>query len=138
MYALSKKNNEELAKIYSSSYSSQFLALRFFTVFGELGRPDMFFFKSLNSIFKNKKLHLNNSGDHYRDFTYIKDVVKIIEKLISCKLEKSFYSINICSSKPIHLKKFIKIIDKYSKKINLVNVPAHLLMFIKHMDLIKN
>ena len=43
VYALSKKNNEELAKIYSSSYSSQFLALRFFTVFGELGRPDMFF-----------------------------------------------------------------------------------------------
>ena len=45
--------------------------------------------------------------------------------MISCKLEKSFYSINICSSKPIHLKKFIKIIEKYSKKINLVNVPAH-------------
>jgi len=125
VYALSKKNNEELAKIYSSNYSTQFLALRFFTVFGELGRPDMFFYKSLNSIFNNKKLYLNNSGDHYRDFTYIKDVVQIIEKLIFIKLKKSFYSINICSSKPIYLKKFVKIIEKYSKKINLVNVPAH-------------
>ena len=76
----------------------------------------MFFFKSLNSIFKNKKLHLNNSGDHYRDFTYIKDVVKIIEKLISCKLEKSFYSINICSSKPIHLKNLLKLLRNIRKK----------------------
>ena len=125
IYALSKKNNEELAKIYSSNYSTQFLALRFFTVFGELGRPDMFFYKSLNSIFNNKKLYLNNSGDHYRDFTYIKDVVKIIDKLIFTKLKKPFYSLNICSSKPIYLKNFLKIIEKFSKKINLVNVPAH-------------
>tara|TARA_B100002052_G_C15861099_1_gene590102 strand:- start:832 stop:1800 length:969 start_codon:yes stop_codon:yes gene_type:complete len=125
IYALSKKNNEELAKIYSSKYSTQFLALRFFTVFGELGRPDMFFYKSLNSIFNNKKLYLNNSGDHYRDFTYIKDVVKIIDKLLFIKLKKPFYSLNICSSRPIYLKKFLKITEKYSKKIKLVNVPAH-------------
>ena len=125
IYALSKKNNEELAKIYSTKYSTQFFALRFFTVFGELGRPDMFFFKSLNSIFNNKKLYLNNSGDHYRDFTYIKDVIKIIDKLVKKKTKKTFYTLNICSSKPVYLKKFVKIIEKYSKKINLVNVLAH-------------
>ncbi len=125
IYALSKKNNEEIAKIYSNKYPTQFLALRFFTVFGELGRPDMFFYKSLNSIFNKKKLYLNNSGDHYRDFTYIKDVVKIIHNLITANLKDNFYTLNICSSKPIYLKTFIKIIERYSKKINLFNAPAH-------------
>ncbi len=124
IYALSKKNNEELAKIYSTKYTTQFFALRFFTVFGELGRPDMFFFKVLNSIYNNKKLYLNNSGDHYRDFTYIKDVVKIIDKLIKIKAKNFFYILNICSSRPIYLKKFVRIVEKYTKKINLVNIPA--------------
>jgi len=57
VYALSKKNNEELAKIYSTKYKTKFLGLRFFTVFGELGRPDMFFFKLLYTAFNNKKLY---------------------------------------------------------------------------------
>lgn len=125
IYALSKKNNEEVAKIYSKKYKTQFIGLRFFTVFGELGRPDMFFFKMILSVFKNKKLYLNNSGHHYRDFTYIKDVVNILKKLIVLNTKKNYQILNICSSRPIYLKNFIKISEKYLKKINIVNVPLH-------------
>ena len=125
MYALSKKNNEEVAKIYSKKYKTKFIGLRFFTVFGELGRPDMFFFKMILSVFKNGKLYLNNSGNHYRDFTYIKDVVIILRKLISLKVKNKYEILNICSSRPVFLKNFIQISEKYLKKINIVNVSLH-------------
>ena len=125
IYALSKKNNEEIANVYSKKYKTKFIGLRFFTVFGELGRPDMFFFKLLSTAFKNKKLYVNNFGNHYRDFTYIKDVINILIKLIRVKLSKKYQVLNICSSRPIYLKKFIKISEKFSKKINIINVPAH-------------
>ena len=125
MYALSKKNNEEVAKIYSKKYKTKFIGLRFFTVFGERGRPDMFFFKMILSVFKNRKLYLNNSGNHYRDFTYIKDVVIILRKLISLKVKNKYEILNICSSRPVFLKNFIQISEKYLKKINIVNVPLH-------------
>jgi len=125
MYALSKKNNEEVAKIYSKKYKTKFIGLRFFTVFGELGRPDMFFFKMILTVFKNRKLYLNNSGNHYRDFTYIKDVVIILRKLISLKVKNKYEILNICSSRTVFLKNFIKISEKYLKKINIVNVPLH-------------
>ena len=125
MYALSKKNNEEVAKIYSKKYKTKFIGLRFFTVFGERGRPDMFSFKMIFSVFKNRKLYLNNSGNHYRDFTYIKDVVIILRKLISLKIKNKYETLNICSSRPVFLKDFIKISEKYLKKINIVNVPLH-------------
>ena len=125
VYALSKKNNEEIAKIYSKRYKTKFIGLRFFTVFGELGRPDMFFFKMLNSDFNNKLLYLNNSGNHYRDFTYINDVVNILKRLVFLKLKKNFEVFNVCSSKPIFLKRFIQIVKKYIKNINIINVPPH-------------
>ena len=125
IYALSKKNNEEIANIYSKKYKTKFIGLRFFTIFGELGRPDMFFFKLLLAAFKNKKLSVNNFGNHYRDFTYIKDVIKILTKLLSVKLSKKYQVLNICSSKPIYLKEFIRISERFSKRINILNVPAH-------------
>lgn len=125
VYALSKKNNEEIASIYSKKYKTKFIGLRFFTVFGELGRPDMFFFKLLLAAFKNKKLSVNNFGNHYRDFTYIKDVINILKKLLSVKLTKKYQVLNICSSRPIYLKKFIRISEQFSKKIDILNVPAH-------------
>jgi UDP-glucuronate 4-epimerase len=125
IYALSKKNNEEIADIYSKKYKTKFIALRFFTVFGELGRPDMFFFKLLFTAFKNKKLYVNNSGNHYRDFTYIKDVINILTKLILVKFSIKYQVLNICSSRPIYLKEFIRISEKFSKKIDIINVPAH-------------
>ena len=67
MYSLSKKINEDLAQIYSSQYNMKLIGLRFFTVFGEWGRPDMFLFKYFFSYFFKKIFFLNNNGNHDRD-----------------------------------------------------------------------
>jgi UDP-glucuronate 4-epimerase len=103
---LTKKFNEEMADIYSKSYGLKLNGLRFFTVFGEWGRPDMFIMKYLNSFFNKKKFYLNNKVEHYRDFTYINDVISIILKL-SKKNILNHEVFNICSNNPVHLKKII-------------------------------
>jgi UDP-glucuronate 4-epimerase len=106
IYGLSKKFNEEMAQIYSESYKLKIIGLRFFTVFGEWGRPDMFIIKYLQAFFRKKKFFLNNKGMHYRDFTYIKDIISIMLKLSKKKItnHKIF---NICSNNPVSLKKII-------------------------------
>jgi len=111
-YGLTKKNNEEMAEIYSKFYKMNICGLRFFTVYGEWGRPDMFMLKYLNS---NKKFELFNKGEHYRDFTYINDVNIIIYSLIKSSI-KGFSLYNICSNKSVKITKVIKIINKYINK----------------------
>jgi len=103
IYAKTKVLNEKLAKNISKKSKFKLIGLRFFTVYGEWGRPDMFIFKMLNAH-KNKKLfYLNNYGNHERDFTYIKDIVYILEKFI--KIKKFKHTIfNICSSRPINIR----------------------------------
>ena len=113
-YALSKKSNEEMAEIYSKLYKFNAIGLRFFTVFGEYGRPDMFIFKLLKCSFNKEIFQLNNFGNHIRDFTYINDVINLITR-IKIKNRNSNEIFNICSSRPIHLKKMIKIISLYLK-----------------------
>ena len=106
IYSLSKKNNEEMAEIFSKQFNIKLVGLRFFTIYGEWGRPDMLILKLLSFKRKNLFFELNNRGNHYRDFTYIKDVIKILIKLL--KIENFKYDIyNICSSKPIFIKKII-------------------------------
>ena len=73
---MSKKNNEEMAQIYSELYGINTIGVRFFSVFGEWGRPDMIFFKIIKFFKKKNTFFLNNHGNHYRDFTYIQDVIK--------------------------------------------------------------
>lgn len=77
IYAKSKFLNELIADFYSKRRSSKIIGLRLFTVYGEWGRPDMLLFKILKSYFKKKTFSLNNNGDHYRDFTYIDDVLNM-------------------------------------------------------------
>ena len=91
---------------------TKFVGLRFFTVYGEWGRPDMFMIKYLNATFnKSKVFYLNNYGNHVRDFTYIKDVCKILKELLYIKLKHKHLILNICSNKPIKLTNIIKKID---------------------------
>lgn len=86
IYALSKKINEEMAEVFSRQYDISFIGLRFFTIYGEWGRPDMFLMKYLNSSYNYKtKFYLNNFGKHTRDFTYILDACRIISKLVFSK-----------------------------------------------------
>lgn len=115
IYGLSKKINEELASQYSKIYKTKFIGLRFFTIYGEWGRPDMFMMKLFKSSIVKKNFYLNNYGNHNRDFTYIGDVVKIVEKLIRKKVNKHEI-FNICSNNPINIYDIVK---KFRKSNNL-------------------
>ena len=119
-YAATKKCNEIMAHSYSNIYQLPCTGLRFFTVYGPLGRPDMVLFKFTKAILENKKINLFNSGNHVRDFTYIDDVVDGIEKLIKkpprSKIPYEIY--NIGSNNPKHLKEFLKILE------NKLNIKA--------------
>ena len=116
IYALSKENNEHMAEIYANFYNLNLIGLRFFTIFGEWGRPDMLIMKFLTSLFSKKEFKLNNNGNHHRDFTYIQDVVEIIEILIKNKKKVSHKIFNICSNSPIKITKIIDTIQKKIKK----------------------
>lgn len=106
IYGLSKKMNEEYVNMFLNS-KTKYIGLRFFTVFGEWGRPDMLILKFLDYAKKNKKFLLNNAGNHWRDFTYVDDVVEILFKLKDKKFKKNEIY-NICSNRPIHIKKLIR------------------------------
>ncbi len=113
MYSLTKKINEEISSIYNNYYNLKLTGLRFFTVYGEWGRPDMMMLKFISSFYKKKEFKLFNFGNHERDFTYIGDVVKILEILLfkHRKLKRNDI-FNICSNKPINLKKIINFMKK--------------------------
>jgi len=117
IYGLTKKMNEQIAAMYSKFFGLKCIGLRFFTIYGEWGRPDMFLLKLFNASLQNKKFYLNNYGNHKRDFTYIDDAIKIVLKLINYKIVNNEI-FNICSNKPI------KILDiiKYFKEKNNVEV----------------
>ncbi len=119
IYGLSKKFNEEYINIITNKYT-KYIGLRFFTVYGEWGRPDMMILKLLNAAYKKQKFYLNNSGNHWRDFTYIDDVVNILEILIKKKY-RSNQIFNICCGKPIFVRKLVNTISKkilFNKIIN--------------------
>ena len=80
--------NEDIAETFSKISNISFIGLRFFTIYGEWGRPDMFLYKMFNSSSKDKIFELNNRGNHLRDFTYIGDVNLIFQKLIVKKFKK--------------------------------------------------
>jgi len=112
IYGLSKKIDEEMVSVLSLKKNTLCIGLRFFTVYGEWGRPDMFIIKYLNATYdKSKVFYLNNYGNHFRDFTYIQDVCKILKKLIYSKFKRQNLILNICSNKAIKLTNIIKMID---------------------------
>ncbi len=131
IYGMTKKFNEELAENYSNLYNINMIGLRFFTIFGEWGRPDMFVTKFLTSSFKKKPFYLNNRGNHVRDFTYIKDLIQILLKLQKAKLRKKHDILNVCSGKPINITRTIK---HYSKKIYK---PKIIMRSLQKADIIK-
>ena len=76
LYASTKLSNEVMGYAYSSLYNLRIVFLRFFTVYGPWGRPDMFLFKLVKNIKENKYIDIYNNGKHERDFTYIEDISK--------------------------------------------------------------
>ena len=117
-YAASKKSNEVMAYSYSNIHKIKITGLRFFTVYGEFGRPDMALFKFTKSIKNAKSLKLFNKGNHIRDFTYIDDVTESIVKLIKKPSNNKipFQIFNIGSNNPKKLKEFLRIIEQILKK----------------------
>ena len=112
-YALTKYQCEKIVK-NTFKKKTNFRIYRFFTVYGPYGRPDMFIHKSLNSILKNKPINIHNYGKNYRDFTYVKDLVKILSKHYMIKSKHNIF--NIARSYPIRTSKLMPIIEKIFKK----------------------
>ena len=81
-YGLTKKMNEDMANIYYQQFNLKSLALRFFSVYGEYGRPDMAYYNFAIQIKNNKKINLYNNGNDYRDYSYIEDVIESIYELL--------------------------------------------------------
>ena len=124
LYAITKDFNEKLAQLYFDNFKLKLVGLRFFTVYGAWGRPDMIYFKYLNSLKFNKLITLYNNGNHYRDFTYIDDVVEMMLKIKN--LDNSIFTnktFNICSGKSISLIKYLKEIERlYGKKCKIKKI----------------
>jgi UDP-glucuronate 4-epimerase len=97
--------------------------LRFFTIYGEWGRPDMFMYKLFKAFFLKKTFYLNNYGNHLRDFTYIDDVTNIIEKLIKKKFTGNSV-FNICSDNPQNILNIVKNFTK-KHKTNIKMIPIN-------------
>lgn len=125
LYAATKKSNELMAHTYSNLYKIPISGLRFFTVYGPKGRPDMAYFKFANMYFNNEPIHIYNNGDFendlYRDFTYIDDIVEGITKLISIPPEKNEFGIahevyNIGNNNPEKLMVFITSLERAFSK----------------------
>jgi UDP-glucuronate 4-epimerase len=113
LYGATKKANELMAHSYSHLFSLPVTGLRFFTVYGPWGRPDMFYFKLTKSIIENKPVDIFNYGNMERDFTYIDDIVTGIIKVIEKPPVTSLYRIyNLGHNKPVKLIDFIETIEE--------------------------
>ena len=141
LYAASKKANELVSHAYSHIYEIPMTGLRFFTVYGPWGRPDMALFKFAEQISNEKKIQVFNNGNHSRDFTYIDDIVNGVIKVIDnppSKADKENSNLadpsvsdvapwkiyNIGNNSPVELMYFIELIEKnFNKKAKMEFMP---------------
>jgi len=137
-YGATKRANELMAHSYSSLYNLPTTGLRFFTVYGPWGRPDMALFKFTAAIMAGTAIDVFNHGEHYRDFTYIDDIVTGILKVTAQPAMPNPYFdasnpdpatssapwrvFNIGNNAPVKLTAYIKLIEKYLNKTAKVNL----------------
>ena len=114
LYGATKKCDEVLAYSYSKMYNIPSTGLRFFTVYGPLGRPDMAYFDFTNKLINREKIKIYNYGNCKRDFTYIDDIVEGIIRVIQASpdTEISHNIYNVGNSKPINMIDFISILEE--------------------------
>ena len=138
-YAATKKSTESLAHSYSSLWKLPTTMLRFFTVYGPYGRPDMAYFSFTKKILAGKTINIFNKGKMYRDYTYIDDIIdgiyRLINKSPSLNSKKRFKNdslspvapfriLNIGNTKKIYLLDFINTLEKeLNKKIKRIYLP---------------
>ena len=118
-YASSKKAGEQLCRMYSKFYDINITCLRFFTVYGPRGRPDMAPYKFTKLIYKDKPITMYGDGTSKRDYTFIADIVSGI--LSATEKQFKFEIINLGNSDPIQLKEFIEIIESILEKKAVIN-----------------
>ena len=118
LYAATKKSNELMAHTYGHLYGFKTTGLRFFTVYGPWGRPDMAYYLFAEAIFKNIPIKVFNNGEMERDFTYIDDIVNGVTKIIEANtVDREHYkTYNIGNNKTESLMDFINIIEKALNK----------------------
>ena len=129
LYAATKKSNELMAHAYSKLYGIPSTGLRFFTVYGPMGRPDMAYFKFIDKILKGETIQIYNHGDMYRDFTYIDDIVtgviNVVEHVPEENEEGVKYKVyNIGNNKPESLMRFVEILEDSLKAEGMITEPA--------------
>ena len=124
LYAATKKSNELMAHAYSKLYHIPVTGLRFFTVYGPFGRPDMAYYKFTQKILSGEPIQIYNNGDMYRDFTYIDDIVTGVENIVKgvenilcnppVQNEKglSYKLYNIGNNKPVKLMDYIETLER--------------------------
>ena len=117
LYAATKKSNELLAYAYCKLYSIPSTGLRFFTVYGPYGRPDMAYYSFTEKIIKGEPIKVFNNGDMYRDFTYIDDIVEGIFRLLTFIPKEDENNVqhkvyNIGNNHPEKLMDFIEILEE--------------------------
>ena len=122
LYAATKKSNELMAHAYSKLYNITSTGLRFFTVYGPAGRPDMAYFGFTNKLCNNEKIKIFNYGNCKRDFTYVDDIVEGIKRVMQAAPEKKIgaddlpippYAVyNIGNSHPENLLEFVDILQQ--------------------------
>lgn len=117
LYAATKKSDELMAYTYSHLYGIPATGLRFFTVYGPFGRPDMAYFKFTNKIRQGEPIQIYNNGDMYRDFTYVDDIVTGIEHMLCNPPKKNelgdrYKVYNIGNNKPEKLMHFIEVLEQ--------------------------
>ena len=143
LYAATKASNELIAYTYSHLYNLPTTGLRFFTVYGPWGRPDMAVYNFTKSIYKNKKIKVFNWGKNYRDYTYIDDIVngilKTIQFLPKKNKSKPFDIFNLGNTDSTSTIKLIKTIEKeVMKKAKLELTPPAPGDVVKTLADIKN
>ena len=122
LYAATKKSNELMAHSYSKLYNIPSTGLRFFTVYGPAGRPDMAYFGFTNKLIKGETIQIFNYGNCKRDFTYVDDIVEGVKRVMTCAPEKAngedglplppYRVYNIGNSSPENLLDFVDILQQ--------------------------
>jgi len=129
LYAATKKADELMAHAYSKLYGIPCTGLRFFTVYGPMGRPDMAYFKFTSKIVKGEKIEIYNHGDMYRDFTYIDDIVDGIIKVMGKTPEETkdgakYKIYNIGNNNPVSLLSFVETLENCLIKEKVISKPG--------------
>ncbi len=123
MYAATKLHNEKQADVYTHLYNMHVTMLRFFTVYGPWGRPDMVIYKWVDAIYNNQPVYVNNHGKMSRSFTYIDDIVNAI--IICLFKQRQFAIYNLGSSQCVYLDNLLNLIEIYTGiKANRVDLEA--------------